>query len=48
MTKQMNVEIDGFHTNCLRTILGIKRIDKVTNDEIFSKSGSQPLTHTIR
>jgi hypothetical protein len=48
MTKQMDIEINGFHTNCLRIILGIKRIDKVTNDEIFSKSSSQPLTHTIR
>jgi hypothetical protein len=48
MTKQMDIEINGFHTNCLRIILGIKRIDKVANDKIFSKSSSQPLTHIIR
>jgi hypothetical protein len=44
----MEASIDGFGTNCLRVILGIKKIDHVPNEEIYKRSGMKPLTCFIR
>ena len=48
LTKSMETSIDGFGTNCLRVILGVKKIDHVTNAEIYERSGMRPLTCLVR
>ena len=48
MTKQMELELDGFGTNCLRIILGIKRIDRVRNELIYEQTHMRPLTRILR
>jgi hypothetical protein len=40
----MERELNGFGTNCLRIILGIKRIDKVPNTRIYELTDMKPLT----
>jgi hypothetical protein len=44
----MEASIDGFGTNCLRVILGVKKIDHVPNVEIYERSGMKPLTCFVR
>ena len=48
LTKSMEASIDGFGTNCLRVILGIKRIDRVPNVHIYERTDMKPLTHLVR
>ena len=40
--------INAFATSCYRIILGVKRLDKVTNVEIYQRSAQIPLMSTIR
>ena len=40
--------INLFATSCYRIILGVKRLDKVTNVEIYQRSAQIPLMSTIR
>ena len=43
-TKLTFEKLDTFHRKQLRSLLGIKWSDKVTNDELYRKCNSQPLT----
>ena len=40
--------INAFATSCFRIILGIKRLDRVTNAEVYRRSAQTPLIATIR
>ncbi len=48
LTQKMEQWIDGFGTNCLRVLLGIRRIDKVPNDTIYIRTNMKPLTRFVR
>jgi hypothetical protein len=48
ITPVMEREINGFGTNCLRIILGIRRIDRVTNEEVYSRTQQSALINTVR
>ena len=43
-TKSTFEKLDAFHRRQLRSLLGIKWSDKVTNEELYRRSESQPLT----
>ena len=36
--------INAFQTSCLRIILDVKRDDRVTNDEVYSRTDMYPLS----
>ena len=40
-------ELDSFATSCYRHMLGIKRLDKVTNKEIYNKVKQVPISQTL-
>ena len=40
--------INAFQTSCLRTILDVDRDDRVTNDEVYSRTDMHPLSYTIQ
>jgi hypothetical protein len=44
LTQKMEQWIDGFETNCLRVLLGIRRIDRVPNATIYTRTNMKPLT----
>jgi hypothetical protein len=48
MTKHMELELDGFGTNCLRIIKGVKRIARVPNEVIYEQTGMKPLSRILR
>ena len=40
--------INAFQTSCLRIILDVKRDDRVTNDEVYSRTDMYPLSYTVQ
>ena len=46
LTKKLKNELDSFATNCYRIILGIKRLDKITNETIYKQVNQIPLSIT--
>jgi hypothetical protein len=44
----MELELDGFYTNRLRIIKGIKRIARVPNEVIFEQIVLKPLFRILR
>ena len=40
--------INAFATICYRIILGVKRLDRITNNEIYRRTAEEPLMSTIR
>ena len=48
LNNQLDQELDGFGTNCLRIILGIKRTDRVHNDTIYKMTNMGPITRIVR
>ena len=40
--------INAFAMNCYRIILGVKRLDRITNIEIYRRTAQEPLMPTIR
>ena len=48
ITKVMASMINTFQTRCLRIILGIKRLDRVSNRQIYETTSSSPLMSTVR
>ncbi len=48
ITPFMEREINGFGTNCLRIILGIRRIDRITNEVVYSRSQQPALINMVR
>ncbi len=47
LTQKLRDELDSFATNCYRYILGVKRLDKVTNNEIYERVKQIPLSITL-
>ena len=48
ITKSLAAYLNSYLTNCLRIILGIKCLDKVTNNQLYNISQQRPLIHTIQ
>ena len=48
ITKALASMINTFQTRCLRIILGIKRLDRVSNRQIYETTSSSPLMSTVR
>ena len=46
-TKAVFEKLNAFHRRQLRSLLGIKWTDKVTNDEVYERTNSQPLSLII-
>ena len=40
--------INAFATSCYRIILGVIRLDRITNNEIYRRTAEEPLMSTIR
>jgi hypothetical protein len=47
LTQKLRNELDSFATNCYRYILGVKRLDKVSNNEIYERVKQIPLSVTL-
>ena len=45
---EMERHINSFGTTCYRQMLGIKRMDRVRNEEILKKVGKRPLMDAVR
>ena len=48
ITKSLSQYLDSYLTNCLRIILGIKRLDRVPNSELYRLTQLRPVTQTIQ
>ena len=48
LTKAQQLRLDAFNTKALRRILGIRWHDRVTNTDVYARTGQHPLTTTIR
>ena len=48
LTKAMENEINAYGTSCYRIMLGIKRIDRVTNAAIYDLAQASPLVEKVR
>ncbi|XP_071789623.1 uncharacterized protein [Asterias amurensis] len=48
LTKHLTAYLNSYHTNCLRIILVIKRLDNVTNTTLYNLSHQSALTQTIQ
>ncbi|KAI8486765.1 hypothetical protein Bbelb_355130 [Branchiostoma belcheri] len=48
LTRDMEDKINSFATSCLRIMLNIKRIDHVSNREIYKATNTQPLIFRVR
>ena len=48
LTKAQQHRLDAFNTKVLRRILGIRWHDRVTNTDVYARTGQHPLTTTIR
>ena len=48
LTKAQQLRFDAFITKALRRILGIRWYDRVTNTDVYARTGQHPLTTTIR
>ena len=48
LTKAQQLRLNAFNTKALRRILGIRWHDRVTNTEVYARTGQHPLTTTIR
>ena len=48
LTKAQHLRIHAFNTKALRRILGIRWYDRVTNNDVYARTGQHPLTTTIR
>jgi hypothetical protein len=45
--KDMAAKLNAFATSCYRIMLGIRRLDKVSNDRIYALTGSTQLMQTV-
>ena len=41
-------KINSFGTSCLRRIIGVQRLDKITNIEIYRRTGEKQLMNQVR
>jgi hypothetical protein len=48
INKKLNNTLNSFATNCYRIMLGIKRIDKVSNDIVYETVGRDKLTLQVQ
>ncbi|KAI8480549.1 hypothetical protein Bbelb_417290 [Branchiostoma belcheri] len=48
LTRDMEDKINSFATSCLRIMLNIKRIDHVSNRELYKATNTQPLIFRVR
>ena len=48
ITQKLEQNLNSFATNCYRVILNIKRLDRVSNAEIYHKIGIDPLVLQIQ
>jgi hypothetical protein len=46
MIEHINLKLDGFGTDCLRIIKGVKRITRVPNEVIYKQTGKKPLAES--
>ena len=47
MTVKMSKRIDAFHQRCLRKILKVTYRDRITNEEIYRRTSTRPLSEII-
>jgi hypothetical protein len=47
LDKKTQDDLDVFATNCYRSMLGVRRLDKVSNEEIYRRVQQQPLSTTL-
>ena len=46
--KKLEQSLNSYSTSCFRIMLNIKRLDKISNEEIYTKIGITPLVHQIQ
>jgi len=47
-TKNMVLKLNAFTTSCYRIMLGIKRLDKVSNERLYILTGTSPLMAIVK
>ena len=48
LTSDLCCQLDSFQTSCLRIILGVSRTDHVSNEEVYDRTGTVPLSQSVR
>ena len=48
LTSDLSCQLDSFQTSCLGIILGFSRTDHVSNEEVSDRTGTVPLSQTIK
>ena len=43
----MESKLNALQTRCLRIMLGIKRLDRVSNQQVYPTASTSPLTRTV-
>ena len=41
-------QLDSFQTSCLRIIFGVPRTDHVSNEEVYDRTGTVPLSQLVK
>ena len=47
ISKEIESKLNSFQTRCLRIMLGIKRLDRVTNQQVYQTTSTSPLMRTV-
>ena len=48
LTSDLCCQLDSFQTSCLRIILGVSRTDHVSNEEVYDRTGTVPLSQSVK
>ena len=47
-TSDLCRQLDSFQTSCFRIILGVSRTDHVSNEEVYDRTGTVPLSQSVK
>ena len=48
LTSDLCRQLDSFQTSCFRIILGVSRTDHVSNEEVYDRTGTVPLSQSVK
>ena len=48
LTSDLGCQLDSFQTSFLRIILGLSRTDRVSNEEVYDRTGTVPLSQSVK
>ena len=48
LTSDLCCQLDSFQISCLKIILGVSRTDHVSNEEVYDRTGTVPLSQSVK